>query len=1044
MSLLEGSAVPSAAKKEIALEGANPDFFTNIDPVSHLPILNQAALDKALKGKRDLTNTHTIQNSMEAIGWNSVSDSGGIKRGALVLGLKPETTAAMGGGKIAGSSWNDLVNAAKQVGIDPTKFSTTSTGMDRGIKRTTTTNDSNALYKAIDNKLNDVYAVTNSIGGTKGANSLQPHATILFKADGKGNLVPLMNQETNKPIAQNFKAVRVVHQGAAGQLAVLSPFIMGASLALPTLAPQLTAALSGLQVGGATLGATLGATGTAALSNAIVNAGMAALTGGDALKGALVGGITGAASVGGSDLVTKLVGSDTIDKISSITNLNATQVTKILANGAVSGLTSAVVDPENIGVNMAANMASGFASQEIDKLIKDNIDVPNANVLANAASKAVDVATNAAIKDQDVSKALENSAQSIVIGAAKDLASNQPANIGNQTFPVREDIGKEKETALADLINLPKSSDDLSGDAKDIYNHYVSNGLDKDTALVLASSADPKFQNPELGTQLGDPTAGLTGGITLDKPTASDVPIDLPKVDLTPVIQRDKTLPDVEVTAGAEKPLTGAEQLQETPVDINQTNKDILGTILGNQPTTDQTVDTGETNPNVDINSFTSDPDVMDHYINEAINGLNDIGITNPTKTQIDTAALQLLQSDANTIFNPTTSQPTTPIKVDEDKSAVVDETKPTTDITKDLEGINKDNLDVNQVVNDIISNPTNVDTTDNTVVDDTKLPIVDETKPTTDIVDVLKNTDTDKKDVNEVIKDILTNPTNVDTNETTDTTDATGKTDTTDTVDTTGATDTVDTIIGGDAEDTLVGGDAEDTLNLEDILKDPNAEVTDGKIDVDTDVLAGTGENTITGGTTEDELTDTTLPKDENAGVTDGEVEVDLDLLDPDGDILNPDDIPEDPNQKPYDETDPDVDPDVLDPKVIEDKAAADKVVADRYAAEKADRNRRLSAYESLLGIGSLPSGAPTQVKPDLADVFYFGKDFSTPMQSISKTGELVQSPYKGLSVSQKGKEIASSGGTGENDVYNLLNEIMSKGNKTSLNDLLEILGGV
>jgi hypothetical protein len=94
------------------------------------------------------------------------------------------------------------------------------------------------------------------------------------------------------------------------------------------------------------------------------------------------------------------------------------------------------------------------------------------------------------------------------------------------------------------------------------------------------------------------------------------------------------------------------------------------------------------------------------------------------------------------------------------------------------------------------------------------------------------------------------------------------------------------------------------------------------------------------------------------------------------------------------------------------------------------------------LLGLGSLPS-APTQVKPDLADVFYFGKDFSTPMQSVSKTGELVQSPYKGLSVSQKGKEIASSGGTGENDVYNLLNEIMSKSNKTSLNDLLEILGG-
>lgn len=1094
MSLLEGSAAPSAKKTLTAAEkeAAQQAYLQNYQ----VPILSASEVTKLLQrasNKPYGRAGHSVGdgNSLFVPGAQMLGDDFGgdlgadkavkglniksinanILTGAALFGVYKEgkNTFTSSSGKTATNA--NFAAAAKAAGVDIT-------GMNK-----------QQAYDAINAKGQGFYAITSRATGTN--NPVNPttgnaanHFFSLYKKDGD-KLVPAINEQTGMPVVKPFSSTW--HQPFDDFNSFVQSSIpaiaLGASVFLPGIGQGLSSAISGT-----TLGASLGAIGTSALSGALLSGGMAALTGGDIGKALLTGGVGGGLSVATSDIATSVLGADNIAKLSVITGIKPEQLSKMIAGGVATGLVSTITDPDRIALNVITSIASNFASDKAKDFIKENVDTKNINALSNAAGSIADVATTALVRGENVGDAIANSATKIAINAGKDVAANQPAN---QTFPIREDIGKEKETALADLINLPKSSDDLSGDAKDIYNHYVSNGLDKDTALVLASSADPKFQNPELGTQLGDPTAGLTGGITLDKPTASDVPIDLPQVDFAPVIQGDKTLHAIEVIAPAEKPMTGAEQLQENPVDINQTNKDILDTILIKPPTTDKTVNVEEVNTDVDITPFTSDPDVMDHYVTEAINGLGDIGIKNPTKIQIDTAALQLLQSDANTIFNPTTSQPTTPIKVDEDKLPVVDETEPIIDITKGLEDINTDDLDLDQVIKDIISNPTEVDTTDATVVDDTKLPIVNETKPTTDIVDVLKNTDTDKKDVNEVIKDILTNPTNVDTNETkettdttgtTNTTDATGKTDTTDTVDTTGATDTVDTIIGGNAED---------TLNLEDILKDPNAEVTDGKIDVDTDVLAGTGENTITGGTgedtvtggttedeltdtglvdenadvtdgevkvdadtlagtgddtviggtTEDELTDTTLPKDENAGVTDGEVEVDLDLLDPDGDILNPDDIPEDPNQKPYDETDPDVDPEILDP--TKDKAAADKVVADRYAAEKADQNRRLSAYESLLGIGSLPSGTPTQVKPDLADVFYFGKDFSTPMQSISKTGELVQSPYKGLSVSQKGKEIASSGGTGENDVYNLLNEIMSKGNKTSLNDLLEILGG-
>jgi hypothetical protein len=117
----------------------------------------------------------------------------------------------------------------------------------------------------------------------------------------------------------------------------------------------------------------------------------------------------------------------------------------------------------------------------------------------------------------------------------------------------------------------------------------------------------------------------------------------------------------------------------------------------------------------------------------------------------------------------------------------------------------------------------------------------------------------------------------------------------------------------------------------------------------------------------------------------------------------------------------------------------------ADKAAAEKAASAKRQNYYNQMMGVASLPtiSTAANTKQAGPSEAFYYGKEFGSPTQAISETGELVQKPYQALSVTQPGKEVAPTGVTGENDVSALLSNILSQGDETSLNDLLEIIGG-
>jgi hypothetical protein len=80
----------------------------------------------------------------------------------------------------------------------------------------------------------------------------------------------------------------------------------------------------------------------------------------------------------------------------------------------------------------------------------------------------------------------------------------------------------------------------------------------------------------------------------------------------------------------------------------------------------------------------------------------------------------------------------------------------------------------------------------------------------------------------------------------------------------------------------------------------------------------------------------------------------------------------------------------------------------------------------------------------PQLANVFYYGKDFTSKKQKITKEGELVEEEYKPLSVVKPGAEIeqlAEEAKNKQNTALDVADKLM--GENTSFEDLIKILRG-
>jgi hypothetical protein len=86
----------------------------------------------------------------------------------------------------------------------------------------------------------------------------------------------------------------------------------------------------------------------------------------------------------------------------------------------------------------------------------------------------------------------------------------------------------------------------------------------------------------------------------------------------------------------------------------------------------------------------------------------------------------------------------------------------------------------------------------------------------------------------------------------------------------------------------------------------------------------------------------------------------------------------------------------------------------------------------------------------PQLANVFYYGKDFGSKKQSFDKKGKLEQEEYDPLSVTQAGaagelaEDIAEEKKNKENNANDALDLILGESsNSMSIDDILNIVKG-
>lgn len=227
------------------LSQANKSYFTNYDPKTGLPVLNQKNLDDLLtKYKSNELTSGQYRDNYDKFGWNVKSDSSSVLNGAAIYGIaKHETGAGMSGsggatyyktGTTNTATDADFQQAANEAGVDISGFYKKGTlGSPGGLDKT-------AAYNAIQNATKDTYLVSNALDRTGvAANKAAPHASVLFKADGSGNLVPVTNANGDVA-AKYYSGVGVTHEGWQGQLAELSPLIMaGTAFAAPYLSQAL-------------------------------------------------------------------------------------------------------------------------------------------------------------------------------------------------------------------------------------------------------------------------------------------------------------------------------------------------------------------------------------------------------------------------------------------------------------------------------------------------------------------------------------------------------------------------------------------------------------------------------------------------------------------------------------------------------------------------------------------------------------------------------------------------------------------------------------
>lgn len=393
-----------AAIPTVNLRNGNPDVFGNIDTNTGLPILNQGGLDSVLDSyKSNQIDTQQYRDNWNKFGWNAKSDASMAMRGAAILGLDKgriqegmqSSTGFVKAGTSTAATDADFKKAADALHLDINNYYTA-----QGNKL-----DKESLYNDIADKTKDFYLVANTVDG--GNN----HASILFKADGNGNLVPVVDANGN-PTATYYSATRNV----TGQN-WYDDLIPIAAIAAAVFAPEAISAIS------AAMGGTTAATIAA---SSIYNASVAAVLGGDPTKAAALAAAGAVVAVNSSTIANTVAGSaENVEKLAEILNVSVPTAEKIIASGFGTGIVSAAIDPSNALSNAAAASGGQLASAEAKNVIQGVMEgSPSMNAAVDIGSNLAQVGAQAVIKSAtgqniDVAGVITNAIPNILISGVQ-------------------------------------------------------------------------------------------------------------------------------------------------------------------------------------------------------------------------------------------------------------------------------------------------------------------------------------------------------------------------------------------------------------------------------------------------------------------------------------------------------------------------------------------------------------------------------------------------------------------------------------------------
>lgn len=236
-----------------------------------LPMLYAPEVDKAMQQEQRVTGD--LVNVDNAIGWDPSSMSGELSRGAAAAGVY---RAPLGMGMQGQSQFSgDLLGTAQRYGIDPAQYMQSAPGQ---YGQQTSSLDENALYNALNDKMQDYYAVQGYVPPAGTENSAfnrtdigGDHARVMYQRVGD-RLVPIEDtlQYSNMQRAPKYSWTDYIAPAA----------IVAAPWALPYLSTVASAV-------------NWGPIGTEVGKGALIGAGKSIIQGQNPITGAIQGGASG-------------------------------------------------------------------------------------------------------------------------------------------------------------------------------------------------------------------------------------------------------------------------------------------------------------------------------------------------------------------------------------------------------------------------------------------------------------------------------------------------------------------------------------------------------------------------------------------------------------------------------------------------------------------------------------------------------------------------------------------------------------------------------